>query len=134
VPRLEGPHLPGLPADAQGFLLTDNHGRVRGLRDVYAAGDVTAFPLKQGGIACQQADAAAAHIAAQAGAGNALEPFVPDLKGLLLTGQEARFMERGARPAPVRRFAGLTKIAGRELTAYLQRVSFAAAGGSFPGR
>jgi sulfide:quinone oxidoreductase len=133
VPKLEGPRFAGLPADAQGFLLTDNHGRVRGLRDVYAAGDVTAFPLKQGGIGCQQADAAAAHIAAQAGAGNALEPFVPDLKGLLLTGQEARFMERGARPTPVRRFEGLSKIAGRELAGYLQRVSFPDTTGVFPG-
>jgi sulfide:quinone oxidoreductase len=127
VPKLEGPRLEGLPADGQGFLLTDAHGRVRGVPGVYAAGDVTAFPLKHGGIACQQADAAAAHIAAQAGAGNALEPFVPDLQGLLLTGQEARFLHRGARPVPVRRFDGLSKIAGRELTGYLQGVSFAGA-------
>ena len=46
----------------------DSHGRVRGLDDVYAAGDMTTRPLKQGGLATQQADAAAAAIAAAAGA------------------------------------------------------------------
>jgi sulfide:quinone oxidoreductase len=132
VPRLEGPHLRDLPADPHGFLLTDDHARVRGTDGVYAAGDVTAFPLKQGGIACLQADAAAAHIARRAGADVRLEPFVPDLQGLLLTGREARFLRRGAKPAAVGRPAGLTKIAGRELTRYLQTVSFATAGGSFP--
>ena len=43
------------------------HGLVRGLDDVYAAGDLTDFPVKQGGIATQQADAAAESIAAAAG-------------------------------------------------------------------
>jgi sulfide:quinone oxidoreductase len=105
---------------------------VRGTDGVYAAGDVTAFPLKQGGIACQQADAAAAHIAIAAGAGNAPRPFVPELQGLLLTGHEARFMHRGARPTPVRHFEGLSKIAGIELTSYLKRVSFAAPAGGLP--
>jgi sulfide:quinone oxidoreductase len=41
---------------------------VLGLTDVYAAGDLTQFPLKQGGTAAQQADAAASSIAADAGA------------------------------------------------------------------
>ena len=59
---------PGCPRTRDGFLVTDAHARVRGVPDVYAAGDVTAFPIKQGGIACQQADAAAEHIAARAGA------------------------------------------------------------------
>ena len=61
LPRLEGPAIPGLPADPQRLpASTDGHARVHGVADVYAAGDVTAFPIKQGGIACQQADAAAA--------------------------------------------------------------------------
>ena len=60
--------------------MTDVHGRVIGAPDVYAAGDVTAFAVKQGGIACQQADAAAEHIAARAGADvepAALHPRAP---------------------------------------------------------
>ena len=68
LPRLEGMRLAGLPHDANGFVPTDAHGLVRGLGDVYAAGDLTDFPVKQGGIATQQADAAAESIAAAAGA------------------------------------------------------------------
>jgi sulfide:quinone oxidoreductase len=123
LPRLRGPSIAGLPADDEGFLLTDNCGRVRGVEHVYAAGDATAFPLKQGGIGCRQADAAAAHIAAHAGAGNPLEPFTPDLQGLLLTGHEARFLRRGAKSEPLRLWSPTAKIAARELTAYLDGVA-----------
>ena len=49
----------GLPHDAEGFVPVDEHGRVAGCDRVFAAGDVTDFPLKQGGLAAQQADAAA---------------------------------------------------------------------------
>ena len=64
LPVLEGPSLPGLPHDQHGFIPVDSFGRVSDLDSVYAAGDVTAFPLKQGGLATQQADAVAATIAA----------------------------------------------------------------------
>jgi sulfide:quinone oxidoreductase len=59
LPSLAGPRIPGLPHDAAGFIPVDRHGLVQGEDDVYAAGDVVAFPLKQGGLAAQQADAAA---------------------------------------------------------------------------
>ena len=68
LPRLEGRPVDGLPADANGFIPVDEYARVRGLDDVWAAGDATDFPLKQGGIATQQADVAARAIAARAGA------------------------------------------------------------------
>ena len=86
LPRLEGPRLEGVPHDTNGFVPTDEAGRVRGLTDVYAAGDLTSFPIKQGGIATQQADAAAESIAASAGAPIEPRPFTPVLRGLLLTG------------------------------------------------
>jgi sulfide:quinone oxidoreductase len=86
LPRLEGPHLRGLPQDAQGFIPVDSHGRVRDAPDVFAAGDATAFPLKQGGLAAQQADAVAELIAAEAGVALQPRPFSPVLRGLLLTG------------------------------------------------
>jgi sulfide:quinone oxidoreductase len=86
LPRLEGPCLPGLPHDQHGFIPVDSHGRVSGLDDVYAAGDVTAFQLKQGGLAAQQADAVAETIAARLGIPVTAEPFTPVLRGLLLTG------------------------------------------------
>ena len=64
LPRLRGPALDGLPSDAEGFLPTDEHARVRGVDDVNAVGDATTFPVKQGGIAAQQADVAAEAVAA----------------------------------------------------------------------
>jgi sulfide:quinone oxidoreductase len=84
---LEGPRISGLPSDQKGFIRIDPHARVTGLDDVYAAGDGTTFPIKQGGIATQQADAAAEHIAARAGAPVEPEPFRPVLRGKLLTGE-----------------------------------------------
>ena len=56
---------------------------VRGVDDVYAAGDMTTFPLKQGGIAAQMADAAASAIAVRAGVPVAQHPFRPVIRGLL---------------------------------------------------
>ena len=49
VPTLTGPGLAGLPWSARGFIPVDAHGRVAGTPDVYAAGDATEFPVKQGG-------------------------------------------------------------------------------------
>ena len=92
LPRLTGRPIAGLPHDAGGFLPTDPHSRVHGLDDVYAAGDVVAFPVKQGGIAAQQADAAAEAIAAAAGAPVEPEPFRPILRGLLVTGDAPTFL------------------------------------------
>jgi sulfide:quinone oxidoreductase len=85
LPALEGTRLPGLPADDGGFIPVDAHGRVAGAADIYAAGDVTAFPFKQGGLAAQQADAAAEAIAQRAGALVDPSPFSPVLRGLLMT-------------------------------------------------
>jgi sulfide:quinone oxidoreductase len=86
LPVLDGPRLPGLPHDQHGFIAVDRLGRVADHEHVYAAGDVTAFPLKQGGLATQQADAVAGAIAALAGAVITPAPFRPVLRGLLLTG------------------------------------------------
>jgi len=92
LPRAVGPRVAGLPADDAGFIPTDEHARVVGVERVWAAGDGTSFPIKQGGLAAQQADAAAASIAALAGAGIAPEPFRPVLRGVLMTGDAPRFM------------------------------------------
>jgi sulfide:quinone oxidoreductase len=94
LPRLQGPRIAGLRADDDGFLLVDEHGRVRGEDDVYAAGDAIAFPVKQGGLAAQQADAAAAQIAARAGVEVEPRPFEPVLRAMLLTGEAPRFLRR----------------------------------------
>jgi sulfide:quinone oxidoreductase len=68
IPRLAGRAISGLPSDWSGFLPTDAWGRVLERPDVFAAGDVTSFPIKQGGIATQQADLVAHQVAARAGA------------------------------------------------------------------
>lgn len=86
LPRFVGPSLEGLPMAASWFVPADAHGRVPGVADVFAAGDVTTFPLKQGGLAAQQADAAAEMIASEYDAPVRPAPFRPVIRGLLLTG------------------------------------------------
>ncbi len=92
MPRLVGPSIPGLPQTRHGFVPIDRSCRVAGLPGVYAAGDITTFPVKQGGIAAQQADVAAQEIARAAGADVVAQPFRPVLRGMLLTGSEPQFM------------------------------------------
>ena len=92
VPRLVGPRLRGIRCGRNGFLRTDPHGRVPGLDGVYAAGDVTDFPIKHGGLAAQQADAVAEAVAASVGVGIDPQPFRPVLRAGLLTGAGARFL------------------------------------------
>ena len=91
-PRLAGPAIEGLPSDRSGFIPVDEHGRIREREAVYAAGDGTTFPIKQGGIAAAQADAAAASIARLAGADVEPCPFRPILRALLLGGERSTFM------------------------------------------
>ena len=91
-PRLVGPRLRGIPCGEHGFIHTDAHGELADLDGVFAAGDATAFPIKQGGLAAQQADAVAEAIAASAGAEIDPQPFRPVLRGLLLTGGAPRYL------------------------------------------
>lgn len=128
LPVLEGPALPGLPADAAGFLAIDDHARVRGVDDVYAAGDGTNFPVKHGGIGTQEADAAAEHIAAALGAEIEPQPFRPVIRGKLLTGDDSLHMQHdltggsgeGTASADVLWWPP-RKVAGRYLSAWLNR-------------
>jgi sulfide:quinone oxidoreductase len=92
LPKLTGVFISGLPADRDRLLPTDRHGRVGDLAEVYAAGDITGFPVKQGGIATEQADAVAESIAADAGAPIRPAPFRPVLRGLLITGRGDRYL------------------------------------------
>jgi sulfide:quinone oxidoreductase len=92
APTLGGRSIEGLPTDADGFIPIDAHGLVLGLEHVFAVGDVTAFPIKQGGIATQQADTAAEEIAAQIGVAIEPDPFDPILRARLLTGEEPKYL------------------------------------------
>jgi sulfide:quinone oxidoreductase len=127
LPRLRGPRIDGLPQTVEGFIPVDAHGQVHGLADVFAAGDITSFPVKQGGIAAQQADAAAELIAANAGADLTAQPFRPVLRGLLLTGRQPRYLRHeltggagdlsAASPEPL--WWPPAKIVGRYLAPFL---------------
>ena len=126
LPLLLGPGLPGLPSDANGFIPADEHGRVPGWPDVFVAGDATTFPVKQGGIATQQADAVAEMVAARTGGMTALTSFSPVLRGLLLTGGEQQFLRRELSDAQGEGDTAAhalwwppSKIAGRHLSPYL---------------
>jgi sulfide:quinone oxidoreductase len=116
LPRMVGRQVDGLPTDQLGFLPTGPDGRVRGLDAVYAAGDATALPVKQGVLAGPQADAVAEHLAASLGA--ALEPtaFRPVLRGTLASGDAV----------PLSLWWPSTSFAGRHLTAHLAAQSRAA--------
>ena len=67
VPRLVGRRIAGVPADWNGFVTTDAGGNVPDRPDLLAIGDITTFPIKQGGVATQQADIVAATLARRAG-------------------------------------------------------------------
>jgi sulfide:quinone oxidoreductase len=137
LPRLVGPSIDGLSSDANGFLPTDAHGCVMGADGVLAAGDATTFPIKQGGLATQQADAAAETIAHALGAAVEPRPFRPVLRGVLLTGGAPLYLRaeldtHGARRSGAAKRGRLTgevssralwwppgKVAGRYLAPYL---------------
>ena len=126
LPELRGPALPGLPHDSAGFLAVDAYGRVTGAEAVWAVGDCTDYPVKQGGLAAQQADNAAQSIAARSGAGGPSQPFAPVLTGVLLTGDAPLRLDAGTDDNGTRSgLAGVIdasrvpKIAARYLGPYL---------------
>jgi sulfide:quinone oxidoreductase len=126
LPRLTGPAVDGLPCDGDGFVPVDRYARVPGVDAVWAVGDMTTRPLKQGGLAAQQADVAAAGIAAAAGADVEVAPYAPRLQGVLLTGGDPLYLER--RPHAPSTSSAATgflwwpahKVVGRHVARYLE--------------
>ncbi len=92
LPGLIGPAVRGLPCDEHGFVAVDDFCRVSETEDIFAVGDMTARVLKQGGLAAQQGDVAAAGIARDAGAAVSVDPYRPVLRALLLTGEGSRYL------------------------------------------
>ena len=125
LPVPVGPGLPGLPCDPAGFLPVDERGLITGTQAVYAAGDATTYPLKQGGLATQQAEVAATSMARAAGAYIPPASFRPVLRAVLLDGAGSWYLRRhldGRDPGSVSRRAlwyPPTKIAGRHLAVRL---------------
>jgi len=131
VPILEAPVIRGLLTDAAGFVPVDEHGQVRGASRIWAAGDATSFPLKQAGIAAQQADAAAQSIAARAGAAVVAKPFRPTLRAGLNTGRGVIYLRetvtgeaRDSNPTVSSRafWSPPSKVAAAYLSSYLDEV------------
>ena len=126
LPVPVGPSIAGLPEDGGGFIPVDAHCRVKDVDGVYAAGDATTFPIKQGGLAAQQAVAAAEAIAARHGANIDPQPFRPMLRGMLLTAGQNRWLRGPAGRTPAVSQAAThalwwppTKIASQYLAPYL---------------
>jgi sulfide:quinone oxidoreductase len=86
LPRLLGTCPPGLPRDAKGFIRIRRDGSVPGAPGVWAIGDGAGFPVKQGWIACEQADSVASSIACRLGIDMEQIPFEPILRATLVDG------------------------------------------------
>jgi len=128
MPRQEGRAVEGVDHDSKGFVPIDEHCRVVGAERLFAVGDVSAFPVKQGGIATQQADTAAASIAAEVGAEIDPAPFDPVLRAVLWTGKSPRYLhariKEGTGEAPFlseepNAKLSEAKVFGRYLTPFL---------------
>ena len=102
---------------------------------VWAAGDGVAYPIKQGGLAAQQADAVAADIARLSGAPTRPRPFRPVLRGLLRTATGPIYLRRslvaddgGTTVAREPLWWPPSKVASRRLATHLARLDVATAG------
>jgi sulfide:quinone oxidoreductase len=134
LPHLRGPQLAGLPNEFDGFVPVDGYGRVRGANRVWAVGDMTTRLLKQGGLAAQQADVAAADIAAQVADSDVeVHPYEPKLQGMLLTGTDPLYLQRdphapfSSEASPERLWWPPQKVVGGHLGPYLESLDGALA-------
>jgi sulfide:quinone oxidoreductase len=133
LPTLAGIRIPGLPCDEDGFLPVDDRQRVAGAEGVFAAGDGTTVPIKHGGVAARQADAAAHAIARRAGARTPDEPFRLEVSAKLLAQTGATFLSHRGAGADERSTASArplwwppTKVAARDLGPYLHALGWSA--------
>jgi sulfide:quinone oxidoreductase len=118
LPELHGPAIEGLPCNRYGFIPAGDDGAVPGHDGVFAVGDGSTMPIKQGGVAAQHADAAARSIAARAGADVRPRPFRPKLRGHLLGGPDLA----GTRDRDQVLWWPPSKVAAPYLASYLERL------------
>lgn len=129
LPKLEGRRIRGVPHDPDGFVGVDEHCRVIGRDRIFAVGDATTFPVKQGGVATQQADVAAEAIAADLGCDVEAGVLDPVLRGVLWTGAKPLYLSAhlsggygetsSATDEPPWQGDAQHKIVGRYLTPFL---------------
>ena len=133
LPHWTGRSIPGLPNTDEGFLTTDENQRVIDAPAVYAAGDITDYEVKQGGLATEQADAAATTIAADLGYTTRPGSVEPILRARLYTRGKPLFMRArlgdAHRHAPEAADTPLwqpgTKLFGRHLAPFLAEIALA---------
>ena len=128
LPVLAGQRISGLPSDADGFVPIDEDGRVRGLTRVFAAGDGTTTPIKQGGLAAQQAERAVHTALAEAGLTDPPSLDPPALMAVLITGDGTWYLRRlpgstrgEISPRPLWWPPG--KVAGRHIAPFLDHLA-----------
>jgi len=130
APQLRADRITGVPASPRGFVPTDALGRVEDLADVYAAGDMTTSPVKQGGLATQQADRIAHTIATTIGIPVGEFRAARVLRARLLGGERPIFLrtelDDDGQPTTATfehtdtdQAASSSKVFGRYLTPYL---------------
>jgi sulfide:quinone oxidoreductase len=83
LPLVGAPTINGVPRDRAGFFPVDERMAVRGCEHVYAAGDAIDRPIKQGGLASQQADIAATELVRSCGGSPPVLEDRPILRGAL---------------------------------------------------
>ena len=126
LPVMRGPALDGVPTDAKGFLRCGPDGAVEGAPRVRVVGDAGAFPVKRGGIACQQADSVAASISRRLGADVDDLPFMPAMPEWVWEGADGWLAggdgphPDGDVPAP---WWPVPKTAGRFLAPFLHELA-----------
>ncbi len=120
LPLLTGRRIEGLPCDEQGFIPVDGFGLIEEHEREFAAGDVTSFPVKFGGLATEQADVVAAAIAAAASGGPAPKPFEPVYRGVLVTDDGVVGLGPGSENSSAYGWDPAEKIHGKFLMPFLK--------------
>ena len=123
LPVTRGPAIAGLPMDDEGFARCGPDGMVKGAEHVHVVGDAGTFPLKKGGVACQQADSVAAAIARGLGADVGALPFMPAMPEWVWDGADGWLRrapgQEGDEDAEVPLRWPVPKVAGRFLSPFL---------------
>lgn len=130
LPEIRGNRIDGLEHDREGFLPVDGYGLVSGTDCIYAAGDITDFRIKHGGIASQQANIAVQAIVEGHGGDADDRASKFKLEGMLLSPHEPTFMHSvvgehdtsldALQPESFERITG--KIFSKHLTARLTKL------------
>ena len=128
LPLLTGRRIAGLPCDEHGFIPVDEFGRIEQHEREFAAGDVTSFPVKFGGLATEQADVVAAKIAAEASGSPAPEPFRPVYRGVLVTDDGVVGLGPGSESSGAYGWDPAEKIHGKFLMPFLKAADPASLG------